>query len=264
MPAPPGPVPPAALAPAQRPPGTGFVECGPTRCDTRASACVRLAGKPAKCVSKAERDGYARGGGMDDAVLDCDDDADCPSNQHCCAGQYWGGTGPHIHMCSQDRCDDAIACIPATGCPPNLKCAPVGSSADTHCAPANAGTTCGKARCSGATPVCCWNSATNQGKCVAEPGQTAACTGDDDNRIRCRGRADCGGYDCCHYLARSTDCASTCPGASIGVACLTMADCPAEGPGPAGVRQRYERCEDGACTGKLCNPQGQWIPCDSM
>lgn len=44
-----------------RPASGGFVECGATRCDVRAAACVHFGGKPPGCVSKAERDGYARG-----------------------------------------------------------------------------------------------------------------------------------------------------------------------------------------------------------
>ncbi len=245
-------------------PGVGIIECGPIPCDVRTGACVHFGGKPPQCVPKAQRDGYASGGRMEDAVLDCDQDADCGPGERCCAGQYWGGTGPHVHMCVRERCQDAIACRPATGCPAGLACAPQGVSGDMHCVPAMRGVACGNGRCGGATPVCCWDYTRNRGGCMAEPGRSAVCTGDDENRIRCRGRSDCGGYDCCQYMARSSDCASSCPGAAIGVLCQTMADCPPEGPGPGGARQRYDRCENGYCTGKLCNMTGAWEPCDGM
>jgi len=54
-------------------------------------------------------------------------------------------------------------------------------------------------------------------------------------------------------------------GAAVGVACLSFADCPAEGPGPGGMMQRYDRCENGSCTGKLCNePMKGWVPCEGL
>jgi|GEM_PF-4300221 len=202
-----GPLPPAAALP----PGAGVIACGGARCNAKESTCVAMAGKDPRCVPRAERDGYARGGGDEDAVLDCDDDADCPAGEHCCAGQYWGGTGPHIHTCTKDRCMEAIACVAATGCPPNLACRPSGSWGDAHCEPAVTGVACGNRRCGGATPVCCWDEAKNAGRCIAEPGRSGACTGEDEGPVRCRGRADCGGYDCCRYLARATDCSGTCP-----------------------------------------------------
>lgn len=249
--------------PQVRPPSAGVITCGSIQCDAKATACVLWDKKPPQCVPRAERDRYAQGGRSEDSVLDCDDDADCPTGQRCCAGQYWGGTGPHIHMCEKDKCADAIACLPATGCPANLMCKQVGQTSDYHCEPAVTGVSCGAARCTGSTPVCCWDIAKSTGRCMAEPMGTPACAGDDEGPIRCRGRRDCGGYDCCLYMARGSGCSSSCPGASIGVACETFADCPSEGPGPGGMPQRYDRCESGACTGKLCNiPMKGWAPCD--
>lgn len=257
-------VPPTMGASPGRSASVGVVECGAARCDAKASTCVRIAGKAPQCVARAARDDFARGGSSEDSVLDCDDDGDCAQGEHCCAGQDWGGTGPHMHMCSKDRCSDAIACVPAAGCPSNLTCAAVGTSGDAHCEPAVAGASCGAVRCGGSTPACCWDTAKGRGSCVAEPGQSSICTGDDEELFRCRGRKDCGGYDCCQYMARNTGCASTCPGAALGVVCETFADCPGEGLGPGGVRQRYDRCENNACTGKLCNPGTGWVPCETM
>ena len=256
------------VAPAEEPTGgrpssTRSVQCGNETCIAGETSCIRLEGKPPKCAAKDDRDGYARYGKMEDAIVDCDDDSDCAGGEHCCAGQYWGGTGPHMHMCEKEQCAEAISCVVPTDCPAGLKCRTL-DSGDGHCEPADPGAQCGATRCNGASPVCCWNNATQRGTCIADPRETEECRGEDESRLRCRGRRDCGGYDCCLEMVNGTDCWSSCPGPSLGVACETMADCPAEGPGPGGMRQRYDTCENGACTGKLCSPGGDWVPCDSL
>ncbi len=125
--------------------GAGVIACGSARRDTKASDCVAMAGQGPKCLPRAERDDYARWGSDEDAVIDCDDDTDCLAGEHCCAGQCGGSTGPHIHVCTKDRCLEAIACVPATGCAPNLACRPIGSWADAHCEPAGTGVACDSA-----------------------------------------------------------------------------------------------------------------------
>jgi|GEM_PF-7033333 len=125
--------------------GAGVIACGSAGCDAKASGCGAMSGQGPKCVPRVERDDYARGGSDEDAVIDCDDDTDCLAGEHCCAGQYGGGTGPHVHVCTKDRCLEAIACVAATGCPPNLACRPIGSWGDAHCEPAGTGVRCGSA-----------------------------------------------------------------------------------------------------------------------
>jgi hypothetical protein len=249
------------LAPS---PGTfaGTVQCGQETCRVRESICVVKEGAAPRCVPIAERTQHGQHGKSEDNVIDCDDNSDCAAGEQCCAGQYWGGTGPHMHVCTKDRCMEAIACVPASGCPTGLTCK-VGPGGFGHCEPIP-GVQCGNVRCKGATPLCCWDATNRKGRCVADPGPSNPCTGDDEESLRCRGRKDCGGYDCCRQMVTGTDCWSSCPGPALGVACETFADCPPEGPGPGGMRQRYDRCEDNSCTGKLCNPSGEWVPCDSL
>lgn len=257
----PGTLPVAASAP-ERPSSTRSVQCGAHTCIAGETRCVRREGKEPVCLPKNEADEHSRAGRDGDAIIACDDDSDCAVGEHCCSGQYWGGTGPHMHVCDSEPCAEAIACMVEGDCPKGLACR-MGSSGYGHCDVAAPGTQCGSTRCGGATPVCCWNAEKQTGTCAPEA-EYASCKQEGEEPIRCRGKADCGGYSCCVQMANGTGCWGTCPGPSLGVACLTMADCPAEGPGPGGMRQRYEACENGTCTGKLCNPQGEWVPCDSM
>lgn len=266
QPAPVAPPPNAPAAPAvdtQRPSTTGAVHCGDQTCVVGESRCWMPQGGAPRCVSQSEASGFAQSGREEDAVIACDDASDCAEGEICCAGQYRGGTGPHMHLCNEGPCDVAIACAVPSDCPKGLYCKKL-ETGFGHCEVAEPGVQCGTSRCTGATPVCCWNPGTGKGRCIAEEGSEAACSGDDEERLRCRGKGDCGGYHCCVMMLSQTECHSTCPGPSLTVACQTMADCPPEGPGPAGMLQRYDACENGACTGKLCNPSGQWVPCDSL
>ncbi|MBI5538364.1 MAG: hypothetical protein HY898_36915 [Deltaproteobacteria bacterium] len=82
---------------------------------------------------------------------------------------------------------------------------------------------------------------------------------------RCRNRADCGGNTCCDQMGGGSFCSSNCPPAtSFGVRCDAPSDCPAMGPGPGGMAQRYAGCVDHLCAGGMCNPSGTWVPCDQL
>lgn len=255
--------PPVDTSGETRPSSTRAVQCGNETCIAGEASCVRFKNKEPKCVSKTEADEYSRGGSDEDSVVACDDNSDCQTGERCCAGQYWGGTGPHMHLCEKEACAEAIACVVPSDCPAGLACHQ-GDTGDGHCEVASPGAQCGATRCSGATPACCWNNETEAGQCIADPGYGNVCASEAEQLVRCRGTRDCGGYSCCLMMLNRTQCWGTCPGTSLGVACETMADCPPEGPGPGGMRQRYDACENGACTGKLCYPSGAWVPCDSM
>lgn len=254
-----------AVSARQTPAATlGRIACGSGSCQVTTEFCFEGTQTTPRCLAIAEEQNYARGASSDDALYLCDDASDCPAGQQCCAGS-WGGTGPSYHACTADRCQDHVTCLPGSVCPAGLRCEPLPhNQARGMCVPDHPGVACGASRCQKPEPRCCWQSDTRSGRCMSASADRTACSADGESLLECRNRADCGGYFCCRELLGSTTCSSTCPGAAVAVACETFADCPPEGPGPGGILQRYDRCEAGACTGELCNPDGTWRSCSGL
>lgn len=237
--------------------GSGTVACGDARCVARAESCLIVPGAAPRCVRQTFEHPTDLGGD-EGVVLFCDDSSDCAAGEQCCLGNHWAGPGPLGAACLTGTCPDSVACSPGSQCPPGLRCEPAAHGAQHgSCQPERPGAACGATRCVGATPICCENLEATTQRCVATP---ADCN-PEEGPYRCRNRGDCGGqYVCCAQMPAGSYCMGVCPGPALGVLCDTVADCPPEGPGPGGVRQRYERCENHACTGDLCQ-FGEWVPC---
>jgi len=251
-----GVAPASAAAPAA---GQGTVACGDGRCVVGAESCLIVPGAPPRCVRQSfERP--AELGGDEAVVLFCDDSSDCGAGEQCCLGNHWAGPGPLGAACLASTCPDHVACTPGGSCPAGLRCEPANYGAEHgSCQPESPGAACGATRCAGGTPVCCQDLAAGTARCAASPGDCTV----EEGPYRCRNRRDCGGqYVCCAQMPAGSYCMGVCPGPALGVLCDTVADCPPEGPGPGGVQQRYERCEDHACTGDLCQLEG-WVPCST-
>jgi hypothetical protein len=240
--------------------GRGVVVCGDVTCAVGEASCVVPENGPPRCVSQSfERPTDLGGEGA--VVLFCDDVSDCVGGEQCCLDYPWGGPGPLGAACMAEPCAVAVACTPGSRCPGDMVCVSDASALGAgRCRAAHPGVQCGASRCAGAAPVCCWDEARAAGWCAAD---AQGCDPEREAAYLCRNRADCGGsYVCCAEMAGGSSCSGVCPGPALGVLCDTDADCPPEGPGPGGARQRYDRCEGHACTGRLCH-FGDWVPCDS-
>jgi hypothetical protein len=263
----------AVLASPPPPPSTGpsraTIACGSARCNVGDDFCyVQERTNTARCLPLADETLY---GNMDDLILHCDDTTDCSEGQLCCGGSFTG-TGPTYQRCSKNRCPSYEACVPGALCSAGLTCAP--SRADPRrgqCVPEKSATSCGPKRCAASQPACCWNRDLDAGRCTAPstPDGGPVCFDNADELRQCANRSDCGGYFCCLELLGRTSCSSSCPGASIGVACTTKSDCPSVGPGPGGIPQRYSRCLVGphgwgVCDGDQCGSEGKWRPCSEL
>jgi len=237
----------AAPVPAPVPSGPtpGQVYCGARACDARTEFCFAAEGRPGVCKPRAELERFHAGSGAQDRVLECDDASDCPSGQRCCMGAYFGGTGPASQLCDATACLAYEACVPGAACSAGNACkTEPATPAWGRCAPANLAVACGKSRCSGDTPACCWDSDKKTGACVpdADHGGFDKCEAPAKTLLACRNKADCGGQYCCLHPMQGSSCWGACGGSADTVLCDTFADCPKEEiMGPEGP-VKFTRC----------------------
>lgn len=232
---------PEAAAPAAKfgpaPPTTpGHVLCGDKQCDLAKEVCCEeesagVAGCVPKPKSGPSTDVCASVKG---ALTEkhCDEKADCPGNQSCCMTWSCSGGCPPIWECTAVPCwhGPVEQCLPGGTCSPGFHCAISQYSRTGTCVFDKAGVTCGKTRCSGATPVCCWSTKTLTGACssTCNDGETPD---DDVWALACTSPTDCGGYPCADFFPAPSH-RSFCSGSynvpdqSGTVFCRTIRDCP--------------------------------------
>lgn len=241
-----------APAPVTSGPTPGFAYCGVRPCDLKSEFCFIAEGRPGVCKPRSELERFHAGSGMQDKVLECDDVSDCPAGQRCCMGAYFGGTGPVSQLCDAKQCLAQEACVPGSACAAGNACKIAQAEpARGLCAPANLAVACGKATCSGDTPVCCWDPNKKTGTCVppADSGGYDKCQLPAMNLLACRNRADCGGQFCCFDPNRGSSCWGACGGSSDTVLCNTFADCPKEEVMGSAGPMKFKRCNKSGALG---------------
>ena len=206
----------AAVAPGEVACGKASCRVGKELCCPARGACEAIAvDKPSSCEG-----GHA---------YQCDAHDDCRQGELCC---WLYGDPAAVTMCSSAPCPETEACRDSAGCAGGFACKDAGKeNAPGTCVFAAPKTLCGKVTCSGATPVCRWNSDTNRGACIDSTKSEAS---DEERDVRCSSKADCGGESCCFSDGR------TWCGACVNnpVVCKTKADCPSQ----LGGGQKLERC----------------------
>lgn len=166
----------------------------------------------------------------------CDDASDCQAGEVCCQEAVAGGY--EVYVCGKAPCGLREVCVEGGACERGLTCQsskkyPTGAS----CVSAKKGAQCGTERCSGQTPVCCWDSNAGTGRCV---GESEPCSTNDNGKVayHCSSKADCAGYYCAFQFDRTF-----CVGEAyvfMEVSCMTNADCPPRSPQTG---QPYAGCE---------------------
>lgn len=227
-----------AAAPEQAPLGPapsttpGKILCGDRSCDLATEVCcesevrgiAQCVGKPAKDQSACDQ--------IAEGIFErhCDEKADCPGKQSCCL--TWGCSGgcPPIAVCSDVPClhGQVEQCLPGGACSPGFRCNASAGGRPGACVYEKAGVACGKQRCSGERPVCCWNAKKRAGECARSCGEEP-----DEDRwaLQCTTPDDCGGYPCANATVTPLQ-FSTCmgdydvPDRSSVVFCRKLADCP--------------------------------------
>lgn len=168
----------------------GAIACNTVSCDLASQmCCLNITDGVGRCLAK--EGAFCRAG---DIHAHCDENADCAGGQVCCP--YWGCSGgcPPEHICQQAPCDYGNeVCLPGGACRRGFRCVTDETGMAGACQWENIGARCGGKRCSGDTPVCCWNAETKKGECVA-----SSCPS-ESNRLTCSGPADCGGSACVAY-----------------------------------------------------------------
>jgi len=212
----------------------GHILCGDQQCDLATEVCCEH--EPAgiaQCMPKPPPDqeacGKVRGAAYE---KHCDEKADCPGDQSCCL--TWGCSGgcPPVAVCSKVPClhGPVELCLPGGACSKGFHCVPGDGNRPGSCEFDRAGVTCGDTRCSGTTPICCWDTKARTGECVAQ------CNDQDELNLdlwalRCTSPDDCGGYPCADFGSlpmRIGACfgAYDVPDRSQTVFCRTIRDCP--------------------------------------
>ena len=210
----------------------GKILCGDQKCTLGTEVCCEDEGRGiAQCVPKPAKDQYACDK-LGEAIYErhCDEKADCPGKQSCC--MTWGCSGgcPPVAVCSDVPClhGHVEQCLPGGACSPGFRCSAGAGARPGSCVYEKAGVACGKVRCAGDKPVCCWNSKTRTGECARDCGEEP-----DEDRwaLQCTTPDDCGGYPCANAVVSPLQ-FTTCLGAydvpdrSTLVFCRSMKDCP--------------------------------------
>jgi len=210
----------------------GKIACGNAACDLGTQVCCEDDARGvAQCVGKPAKDQYACDK-VADAITEkhCDEKADCPGQQTCC--MTWGCSGgcPPVAVCSGFPClhGQVEQCLPGGACSPGFRCVPGEGNRPGHCSYEKAGVACGKKRCSGDEPVCCWNAKKKSGECAKDCGEEP-----DEDRwaLHCTSPDDCGGYPCANAAVsplQFTACLGSydVPDRSSVVFCRSIKDCP--------------------------------------
>jgi hypothetical protein len=208
----------------------GRISCNTTTCDLATEVCCLNDRRGlGSCIPKGEENQCREG----DVRARCDENADCAGKQVCCP--YWGCSGgcPPEQICQDAPCDyGPEVCRPGGTCRPGFTCKPGWTGRDGFCAWQDVGAQCGGKRCSGATPLCCWNEAAKVGTCAA-----STCDNLDVARFYCSAPRDCGGSTCAALQTLGNPDA---PRVSYGCAsmshlvnavlCDTKKDCPRHPP----------------------------------
>lgn len=207
-------------SPAAEPiPTAGVVICGKQTCDLATSYCVVDSG----CRPKGSDFDPDR---VEPNSMLCDDASDCQAGSVCC---MQGEGGEVIMQCSAPPCSLLEVCVPGGVCSTGRHCLrdeTPGTGAS--CQPAFPGAPCGKQRCGGDRPVCCWDRNANKGSCVASHRDCPVDPNAEPNTgvipYRCGSKADCAGY----YCLGQTFTGSRCMGGGLFdyAMCETLADCP--------------------------------------
>ena len=224
---------PGAQPPAQVPLATstpGRLQCNTTTCDLATEACCLNESQGlGYCIPKGEQNQCREA----DTRAQCDENEDCPGKQVCCP--YWGCSGgcPPEQVCQDAPCEyGSEICQPGGQCRPGFTCETGWTGRQGYCAWQDVGAQCGGKRCSGATPLCCWDEKAGKGTCAA-----STCDSKELARFYCTGPKDCGGSTCAalQYLG-----APDAPRVSYGcvpmshlvnaVLCNTKKDCPRHPP----------------------------------
>jgi hypothetical protein len=197
--------------------------CCEAESDRHMTGCVSKKGmsdNAHKCYGALEKDWIG---------IECLTSADCSNNELCCAS----GFEVTFNHCAAE-CEIHEACMPSLGgtggCRKGFNCEPVSEARSGGvCLFESPQTACGKLRCSGATPDCCYDLKKKSGRCTAplpDRGQPESqCPYEHNAYLACTTPADCGGEHCC--LAGpviDTQCSGMCM--SGGWACGSLKDCP--------------------------------------
>jgi hypothetical protein len=213
--------PPLLAAPSQTP---GQVHCGTTTCDLSSEVCCQtLYDAVGTCVPKQQSCPEHR-----EERHECDEFQDCSPGKVCCP--FWDSSEgtPVRYVCEPDHCSmGAAECLPGGTCPPGFECSSSPDSIRGTCLFTQHGARCGSRRCSGATPVCCWNATTRRGTCSAD-----RCPEGFD-RFLCTSNEDCGDGICGHFIS-DADAAFRCGSENdlvLVAPCRSVKDCPVESTG---------------------------------
>jgi hypothetical protein len=213
----------------------GQIACDTTTCQLgREACCLASMDGVGYCIPGEERS-ECRGA---DVRAQCDENADCPASEVCCP--YWGCSGgcPPEQVCQKAPCDYGPEICRIGGlCRTGFTCVPDWTGRHGTCQWQDVGAQCGGKRCSGATPLCCWDEAARKGTCAA-----SACESRDLGHFSCTGPKDCGGSLCASQSTMGNpDALETAYGCVSlshlvnGVLCHTKQDCPRHPPTGAEV-----------------------------
>ena len=214
-------VPPAPSSPAAgQEPGpvrmAGVVICGEQTCDLATSYCVAGSG----CRPKGPDFDPQRVG--PNSML-CDDASDCEAGSVCC--MQGAGGGEVVMECRVPPCHLFELCVPGGACSEGRRCLQDGTDGTgASCQPASPGAPCGKERCGGVRPVCCWEGNAGKGTCVASPTDCPVDQNVGRAPYRCGSKADCAGYFCLGQTFSGSQCIGG--GLFDYAMCETFADCP--------------------------------------
>lgn len=225
------------LLPVQ-PTSPGRVDCGTTTCTARTEMCVIGPDQVGQCIphgnaatDHATLASQALPYAQRMAVRACDEAADCPPGQGCCE-VYESPTDITLRQCQRYPCLEGELCLPGGACRPGFRCDVVPGARTGTCTQQNPGAQCGSQRCSGDTPVCCWNATSQTGYCT---GPWDKCREPSETRLACAESRDCGGSPCLRYLYGGYQCTGKHWTESV---CTRLADCL-----PRYSHQRPKRCE---------------------
>jgi hypothetical protein len=209
----------------------GQILCGNERCDLKTQVCCENEARAiARCVPSPVKDQYACDNLEGATEKHCDEKADCPGSQSCC--MTWGCSGgcPPVATCSDMPCwhGPEEQCLPGGSCSAGFVCRKSGSSRTGYCFYDKASVACGKQRCSGDKPVCCWNTKTKTGECAESCAEEE---NEDLWALSCTNPDDCGGYPCANFVPSPrafTRCMGSydVPDRSTVVFCRSIKDCP--------------------------------------
>jgi len=198
------------------------VACGKSTCRVGPEKCCPLG--EGSCVPIGEFAQYCKVGDTTTGAVLCDDATDCVPGQVCC----WKAADSENEYaeCGSKPCQLHEACVNDGSCRAGWHCQPPHNAlVPGMCERDRIEVQCGNTKCTGATPVCCWNPFGPGGeRCI---GAREACSPHADPpgvAIECRGAKDCDGEQCCGSFG--TTCMGSCTNSSI--ICETERDCPAD------------------------------------